>query len=187
MTDIKVLKPAYDLGKVGAEIDNPSYNAETDYLSRGLSSDGPRKIRAQKRTAIICDVDGTVALMHGNRGPFDWHKVSTDKPNQWVIDLIVSYYNGTSCQVIFLSGRCDDCFDDTKEWLEEYVDIPFELYMRPKAQEFEKDAKIKHEIYINQIEPKYDVQFVIDDRKQVVDMWRNVAGLKVAQVAEGNF
>ena len=59
--------------------------------------------------------------------------------------------------------------------------------MRPKAQEFEKDAKIKHEIYINQIEPKYDVQFVIDDRKQVVDMWRNVVGLKVAQVAEGNF
>jgi hypothetical protein len=31
------------------------------------------------------------------------------------------------------------------------------------------------------------VLFVIDDRKQVVDMWRNVAGLKVAQVAEGNF
>ena len=26
----------------------------------------------RKRTAIICDVDGTVALMHGNRGPFDW-------------------------------------------------------------------------------------------------------------------
>ena len=162
----EVRKPTYDLGKGDAEL---------------------------RQTAIICDVDGTVALMHGNRGPFDWDKVSTDKPNQWVIDLIVSYWNGTSlfietkCQVIFLSGRCDDCFDDTKKWLEEYVDIPFELYMRPKAQEFEKDAKIKHEIYVNQIEPKYDVQFVIDDRKQVVDMWRNVAGLKVAQVAEGNF
>jgi hypothetical protein len=59
--------------------------------------------------------------------------------------------------------------------------------MRPKAQEFEKDAKIKHEIYINEIKPNYDVRFVIDDRKQVVDMWRNVAGLPVAQVAEGNF
>jgi hypothetical protein len=32
-----------------------------------------------------------------------------------------------------------------------------------------------------------DVQFVVDDRKQVVDMWRNVAGLPVAQVAEGKF
>ena len=186
MTNIKVLKPTYDLGKGDAEIDNPSYNAETDYLSRGLSSDSPRKSNEKER-AIICDVDGTVALMHGNRGPFDWDKVSTDKPNQWVIDLIVSYYNGTSCQIIFLSGRCDVCYNDTWDWLEKYVDIPFKLYMRPKAQEFEKDAKIKFEIYINKIKPNYDIQFVIDDRKQVVDMWRNVAGLKVAQVAEGNF
>ena len=28
-----------------------------------------------KPEAIICDVDGTVALMHGNRGPFDWDEV----------------------------------------------------------------------------------------------------------------
>ena len=145
-----------------------------------------------KPEAIICDVDGTVALMHGNRKPYDWDEVWSDKPNDWVIDLIESYYliqaaNGTACRLIFLSGRCDVCFDDTKEWLEKYFHIPFELYMRPKAQEFEKDAKIKHEIYINEIKPKYDVRFVIDDRKQVVDMWRNVAGLPVAQVAEGNF
>ena len=186
MTNIKVLKPTYDLGKGDAEIDNPSYNAETDYLSRGLSSDGPRKF-TRKRKAIICDVDGTVALMHGNRWPFDWDKVSTDKPNQWVIDLIVSYYNGTSCQIIFLSGRCDVCYNDTWDWLEKYVDIPFKLYMRPKAQEFEKDSNIKYEIYNEIIKFNYNVQFVIDDRQQVVDMWRNVAGLKVAQVAEGNF
>jgi hypothetical protein len=145
-----------------------------------------------KPQAIICDVDGTVALMHGNRTPFEWDKVWSDKPNDWVIDLIESYcliqksYNKDS-NLIFLSGRCDVCFDDTKEWLEKYFHIPFELYMRPKAQEFEKDAKIKHEIYINEIKPNYDVRFVIDDRKQVVDMWRNVAGLPVAQVAEGNF
>jgi hypothetical protein len=145
-----------------------------------------------KPQAIICDVDGTVALMHGNRTPFEWDKVWSDKPNDWVIDLIESYcliqksYNKDS-NLIFLSGRCDVCFDDTKEWLEKYFHVPFELYMRPKAQEFEKDAKIKHEIYINKIKPNYDVRFVIDDRKQVVDMWRNVAGLPVAQVAEGNF
>ena len=140
-----------------------------------------------KPDAIICDVDGTVALMHGNRGPYEWDKVSTDNPNQWVIDLIVSYYNGTSCKIIFLSGRCDDCFDDTEEWLDNYVNIPFELYMRPKAQEFDKDADVKYEIYTKLIKPRYDVQFVIDDRQQVVDMWRDVAGLPVAQVGKGDF
>ena len=141
----------------------------------------------RKRTAIICDVDGTVALMHGNRGPFDWDKVYTDKPNEWVIDLIESYHTCTGCKVIFLSGRSDECMEDTHRWLLENVEVPFDLFMRPVEQLFEKDAKIKHEIYTNIIKPSYDVLFVIDDRKQVVDMWRNVAGLKVAQVAEGNF
>ena len=141
----------------------------------------------RKRTAIICDVDGTVALMHGNRGPFDWDKVYTDKPNEWVIDLIESYHTCTGCKVIILSGRSDECMEDTHRWLLENVVVPFDLFMRPVEQLFEKDAKIKHEIYTNIIKPSYDVLFVIDDRKQVVDMWRNVAGLKVAQVAEGNF
>jgi acid phosphatase class B len=140
-----------------------------------------------KPQAIICDVDGTVALMHGNRTPFEWDKVSTDKPNQWVIDLIVSYHNGTGCKVFFLSGRSDECMDDTHKWLLDNVDVPFDLFMRPLGQLYEKDAKVKYEIYTELIKPQYDVQFVIDDRQQVVDMWRNVAGLPVAQVAEGNF
>ena len=137
--------------------------------------------------AIICDVDGTVALMHGNRGPFDYDKVSTDKPNKWVIDVLESYYKQISCYVIFLSGRSNICYDDTYQWLLDNVVVPFKLHMRPVDQLYEKDAKVKHEMYLEYVKPFYDVQFVIDDRKQVVDMWRNVAGLPVMQVAEGNF
>ena len=141
--------------------------------------------------AIICDVDGTVALMHGNRSPFEWDKVGTDKPNQWVIDIVHAYHEKFDVQIIFLSGRSEVCFKDTMEWLLNqtllYTGEPLMLYMRPITQLFEKDAKVKHEIYLEKIKPFYDVQFVIDDRKQVVDMWRNVAGLKVMQVAEGNF
>ena len=33
---------------------------------------------------------------------------------------------------------------------------------------------------------KYNVHFVLDDRQQVVDMWRSL-GLTVFQVAEGDF
>ena len=143
------------------------------------------------KNAIICDVDGTVALMHGNRGPFDWDKVSTDKPNQWVIDIVQAYLHAwDDVQIIFLSGRSEECFEDTMAWLIEHMKLgvdPLTLYMRPIEQLFEKDAKVKHEIYLEKIKPFYDVQFVIDDRKQVVDMWRNVAGLDVMQVAEGNF
>jgi hypothetical protein len=147
----------------------------------------PSEDANHKPDAIICDVDGTVALMHGNRSPFDWDKVGSDKPNQWVIDLVEAYIETYSAKLIFLSGRSAVCFAETEEWLNKHIHPDFLLYMRPQAQEFEKDAKIKHEIYTRLIKPVYDVQFVIDDRKQVVDMWRNVAGLKVAQVAEGKF
>ena len=139
--------------------------------------------------AIICDVDGTVALMHGNRGPFDWDKVSTDRPNNWVIDIVHAINKIYEYQIIFLSGRSEECYNDTIIWLNRYMDItsPIILHMRPVDQLYEKDAKVKHEMYLKYVKPFYDVQFVIDDRKQVVDMWRNVAGLPVMQVAEGNF
>lgn len=49
----------------------------------------------------------------------------------------------------------------------------------------EEDYNIKDEIYTNFLQHK-DVLFVVDDRKQVVDMWRS-KGLTVLQCAEGNF
>ena len=33
------------------------------------------------------------------------------------------------------------------------------------------------------IAPRFDVQFVVDDRQQVVDMWRSL-GLRVVQVQD---
>ena len=58
--------------------------------------------------------------------------------------------------------------------------------MRETA-DFRSDSIIKHEIYQLCIKGKYDVQFVLDDRQKVVDMWRNAIGLTTLQVAEGNF
>ena len=49
-----------------------------------------------------------------------------------------------------------------------------------------KDSIIKEEIYRNLIEPNYNIEFVLDDRNQVVDMWRRI-GLTCLQVADGNF
>ena len=145
---------------------------------------------ADKKKAIIVDIDGTLALMNGKRTPFEWDKVYEDDPNLWVISIVKAYLYGNDVKLILLSGRSDECREQTIKWLDEKAFIlcnDFKLFMRPQEQLYEKDAKIKFEIYYNHIKPFYDVLFVIDDRKQVVDMWRNVAGLPVAQVAEGNF
>jgi hypothetical protein len=49
-----------------------------------------------------------------------------------------------------------------------------------------KDNIVKREIYENNILPKYYVEFVLDDRQQVVDTLRDM-GLQVWQVARGDF
>ena len=42
------------------------------------------------------------------------------------------------------------------------------------------------EIYDNELKGKYNIKFIVDDRDQVVKMWRSL-GLTVLQCAEGNF
>ena len=60
-----------------------------------------------------------------------------------------------------------------------------ELYMR-KDEDRRADYIIKKEIYDEFIEPHYNVQFVLDDRDQIVKMWRGL-GLKVLQCQFGDF
>ena len=38
--------------------------------------------------AIICDLDGTIALMNGKRSPFEFLKCDQDDPNLPVIDVL---------------------------------------------------------------------------------------------------
>ena len=57
--------------------------------------------------------------------------------------------------------------------------------MRPEGNN-EKDSIIKKRIYEDHIKGKFNVEFVLDDRNQVVEMWREL-GLTCLQVAEGDF
>lgn len=41
-----------------------------------------------------------------------------------------------------------------------------------QSKDFRKDSVIKSEIYEAEIKGKYFVEFVLDDRDQVVDLWR---------------
>jgi hypothetical protein len=57
--------------------------------------------------------------------------------------------------------------------------------MRKKGDRRE-DYLVKEEIYKNHIDQIYNVMFVLEDRKQVVDMWRRL-GLTCLQCAPGEF
>ena len=152
-----------------------------------------------KPKAIIVDVDGTLADMRGIRKPFEWDKVHLDRPHQDVINLVndlarvrelippgKSFYETTfKYKIIITTGRDGVCEQETKDWLTDNGVMYDDFYIR-KAGDFRKDNIIKSEIYMDHIRPKYDVAFVIDDRDQVVEMWRSL-GLRVLQVAPGDF
>lgn len=132
--------------------------------------------------AILVDIDGTVAL-HGTRSPFDETRVHEDRPNHPVITTVRAL--AAAHQVVFASGRTDGCRAATEQWLAEHVGVPFALHMRP-AGDTRKDAIVKQELFDRHIRENYDVRLVIDDRNQVVAMWRSL-GLTVLQCADGDF
>jgi len=143
--------------------------------------------------AVICDLDGTLALIHG-RSPYDASDCDIkDLPNVPVIETIKAHYEAGR-KIIFCSGREDKYRPETIRFIEKYcyivygdasAVIQYELHMR-KTDDFRKDAIVKEEFYQNNIEGKYNVLLVLDDRNQVVSYWRS-KGLTCFQVAEGDF
>jgi len=135
-----------------------------------------------KLDAIICDIDGTVAN-HWNRSPYDMSKVLDDKPNEAICNLIRIL--SKTYKIIFVSGREDCAREDTDLWLKTNDLLYTELLMR-KTGDNRKDVIIKQEIYEQHIQQRYNIKFVLDDRKQTVDGWRDL-GLCCLQVAPGDF
>jgi hydroxymethylpyrimidine pyrophosphatase-like HAD family hydrolase len=138
------------------------------------------------KRAIICDIDGTVAT-HGNeRGHHEYEKVGGDRPNQTIIDLVHILSQGY--WIVFVSGRMEHCREITEDWLETHMGSwtrHCELFMRPDG-DHRQDTIVKREIHDRDLVPKYDIVCAIDDRNQVVKMWRDM-GITCLQVAEGNF
>lgn len=143
---------------------------------------------SSKRTVALVDVDGTVALMgkgeEGRRKFYDWDRVDEDEPN-WPIILLVRTLQAAGFHIIFISGRDDICRGKTEAWLQKNVLRDVRLLMR-EHKDNRPDHIVKLEMYRKYIEPFYHVSYVLDDRDQVVRMWRTI-GLTVLQVADGTF
>jgi hypothetical protein len=84
-----------------------------------------------------------------------------------------------------VTGRNEFTRKITQEWLQKH-DQYYDLLLMRKDRDYRQDAVIKEEIYRLHIESKFDVIFCVDDRKQVVDMWRKL-GLVCLQCDEGEF
>jgi hypothetical protein len=140
-----------------------------------------------KPAAWIVDIDGTLALRTERRW-FDWHRVGEDLPNEPVVRLVRALRRDRY-EILFLSGRKEQCHPQTMRWLREVAFLaawPAHLFMRADNDD-RPDEVIKREIYETRVAPTYDVVGVVDDRDKVVRMWREQLGLMCAQVADGDF
>jgi predicted kinase len=156
---------------------SPAFQRKQD--DRNAGSSLPR--------CVLVDIDGTVAAM-GNRSPFDWHKVGVDAP-KWPIIRLVQALRTSGYTIIFFSGRDAVCRPETTAWLNQHFgweSTDYELFMRPKNDN-RKDSIVKHELFDEHIAGRYYVELVVDDRQQVVDMWRRTLGLTCVQVDYGDF
>ncbi len=132
----------------------------------------------------IFDIDGTLALMDG-RSPYDYTKVSADKPNRDIVALFKNLAMLPNTSMIIVSGREESCQQATKDWLFSHDIMYKDLFMR-SAGDHRDDRIVKGEIYDKYIKGKYNVLAVFDDRDRVVGFWRSV-GLTCLQVYYGNF
>ena len=127
--------------------------------------------------AIICDMDGTLSLF-GDKNPYE-RDFENDELNLVVAQII----KGNN--VLLVSGRKEKYKEQTLQFLNKYGVKFIDIFMR-KDDDDRKDSIVKKEIYDNEIASKYNILFVLDDRNQVVKLWRSL-GLTCLQVADGNF
>jgi len=140
-----------------------------------------------KPRVVICDLDGTLSLFEKEdksskyyRNPYDASTCDNDMLNEAVKIVLDNFSN-----VILLSGREEKYRAQTERFLDKHQVSRLKLLMRP-TDDFRKDSVVKEELYNTYVKDKYYVLFVLDDRDQVVKMWRSL-GLTCFQVAEGNF
>lgn len=147
----------------------------------------------ERQKAILVDLDGTLADIE-HRVHFvtktkpDWKSFYADIPKDslhlWCQELIEAM-NSRGYKVIFVTGREEYTRSDSQAWLDRHNLSGIPLLMRSKG-DTREDAMVKKDIYFRDIRPFYEVLFVVDDRRSVVEMWREI-GLVCLQCAPGEF
>lgn len=151
------------------------------------------------RKAIIVDIDGTVADCEHRRHfvnppegqKKDWpgffRAMDKDPMISHVVDIVERFQSDgvEGIAIVFCSGRPDDYMKLTKEWLAK-TGLKYDRLLMRKRFDSRQDDIVKEIILDFEILTRYVPYFILDDRDQVVKMWRK-RGYPCLQVAEGNF
>lgn len=132
--------------------------------------------------AIICDLDGTLALF-GDKNPYERDFIN-DKLNEAVNKVIDGYINSRNPgSLIIFSGRSDRFKEETSEWLKKYGIKPdiFEMRTTQEEKAQVKDVIVKERMFETFVRGNFNIDFVLDDRLQVCRLWHSL-GLSLLRV-----
>ncbi|QQG32115.1 polynucleotide 5'-kinase and 3'-phosphatase [Citrobacter phage CkP1] len=140
--------------------------------------------------AVIFDLDGTLAD-NSHRSPYDLTLCGKDSPKEMVI-MLLKMLREKGYKILTVSGRESGTKEDetiyrriTQKWVLDHVGETHGHYQR-KQGDSRKDDIVKEEIFWKHIAGNYNVKLAVDDRAQVVEMWRRI-GVECWQVAHGDF
>jgi len=131
---------------------------------------------------IIVDIDGTLAE-HVGRSPYEEMKCDTDTLIESTERIVSALMYDTGAEVKLFSGRTEASRKLTEQWLEDNLILYTDLTMR-QVGDVRPDYVVKEEMYRTHIEGKYNVLYVVDDRKQVCLMWKYVLNLPLVYVGD---
>lgn len=135
-----------------------------------------------KPKAFMYDLDGTAYHMNDKRGPYALN-VDVDDPDPVIQEIIRT--QALDLVPIAMSGRKTKTRELTIECLVK-DGVPFDALFMRADDDNRADNLVKADLFDDNVRDNYDVQFVLDDRDQVVEMWRRM-GIKCLQVATGDF
>lgn len=121
---------------------------------------------------LIVDMDGTLANNKW-RDPYAMDIVHLDSPNHPVLDLLDALQTVFPIEATFVfSGReeTDGAYTKTADWLYQYQ-VAYDFLTLRAEGDHRPDEIVKSEMFMEQVEGKYEVKYVIDDRLAVCKMW----------------
>jgi hypothetical protein len=130
---------------------------------------------------VVCDLDGTLAIVTG-RSPFAAQFCERD-----VLDTdVLAIAQAAGPPLMLVSGRSERFRPQTERWLAANNVQYAELLMRPIELPQASDVVVKVGLVDHHIRGQFNVALSLDDRNQVVQMWRAL-GIDCLQVAPGDF
>lgn len=143
---------------------------------------------------VVFDLDGTLADVEHRRGLLsaekpDWRLfnelMADDGPNDPVVSLYKTLWETARYNMVITTGRAERYRKTTELWLKQN-EIPFSRIFMRRDGDFRADHLIKYEFLVEMRAMGWRVLFSVDDRQQVVEMWRR-NGVTCLQCAEGDF